>query len=77
MTNRVLMSLSVNVYVRVKQTTEFCNLNRNDGVATSRDSKKRARTVFGASCRDTKSSERTGSGTRAWNRRKTKFLLGP
>ena len=57
-------------------TEELCNLNKNSGAVTSRDNKKRARTIFGTSYEDAKFSEQTGSGTRSQTRAKPKSLFG-
>ena len=57
-------------------TEEIRYLHKNNSAGTSGDSKKRARAIFGTSYGDAKSSEQTGSGTRARTRAKPKFLLG-
>ena len=57
-------------------TEELHNLNKNDGSGTSGDKKKRARTIFGTSYGDAKSSEQFGSGTKSQARAKPNFLLG-
>ena len=56
-------------------TEKLRYLNKNNGSGTSKDNKKRVRTIFGWSYRDAKSSEQSGSGTRAQTRAKPKFLL--
>ena len=99
MANRVIMSLSVNVYIKVKKMPEFSlrlfiwkvrrivkrllMLQKNFATwirimvqEQVEVVKKRATTIFGMSYRDVKSSEQTGSGTRAQTRAKPKFLLG-
>ena len=57
-------------------TEKVCNLNENNGAGTSGDNKKTAGTIFGTKYRETKSSEQSGSGTKAQTRTKPKFLLG-
>ena len=52
------------------------DLHQNNGAGTSRDNKKRARTIFGKSYRDAKSSEQSCSGTESQATAKPKFLLG-
>ena len=57
-------------------TEELRNLNKNNGAGTSGDNKKRARTIFGTSYGDGKSSKQTGSGPKARTRAQPKFFLG-
>ena len=57
-------------------TEELHDLNKNNGPGTSGDNKKRAKTIFGTSYRDAKSSEQSGSGTKSQDRTKPRFLLG-
>ena len=46
-------------------TEELHNLNKNSSAGASGDNKNRARTIFGTSYRDARSSEQSGSGTKS------------
>ena len=56
-------------------TEELGNLNKNNGAGTSGDNNNKKK-IFGTSYRDTKSSEKSGSGTKSRATAKPKFLLG-
>ena len=56
-------------------TKELRDLNKNNSAGTSADNKKRARTIFGTSYGDAKTSGQSGSGTKSRARAKSDFFL--